>query len=55
MEFQTTLFQPVGGMDAIARAMTREVADVLQLRAKVNRDPSGQRRCIRDLAGHSLG
>jgi monoamine oxidase len=34
-DFQTTLFQPVGGMDAIARAMGREVADVLQLRAKV--------------------
>jgi monoamine oxidase len=35
IDFQTTLFQPIGGMDAIARAMTREVADVLQLRAKV--------------------
>jgi monoamine oxidase len=34
-EFQTTLFQPVGGMDAIARAMTKEIADLLQLRAKV--------------------
>jgi monoamine oxidase len=35
LDFQTTLFQPVGGMDAIARAMTREVADLLQLRARV--------------------
>jgi monoamine oxidase len=35
VDFQTTLFQPVGGMDAIARAMTREVADLLQLRARV--------------------
>jgi monoamine oxidase len=35
VDFQTTLFQPVGGMDAIARAMTREVADLLQLRAQV--------------------
>ena len=34
-DYQTTLFQPVGGMDAIARAMAREVADVLTLRAKV--------------------
>jgi monoamine oxidase len=34
-DLQTTLFQPVGGMDAIARAMNRRVADVLQLRAKV--------------------
>jgi monoamine oxidase len=35
IDFQTTLFQPVGGMDAIARAMGREVADMLRLRAKV--------------------
>jgi monoamine oxidase len=35
IDFQTTLFQPVGGMDAIARAMTNEVQDLLQLRAKV--------------------
>jgi len=34
-DHQTTLFQPVGGMDAIARAMTREIADLLQLRAQV--------------------
>jgi monoamine oxidase len=34
-DYQTTLFQPIGGMDAIARAMARQVADVLQLRAKV--------------------
>jgi monoamine oxidase len=34
-DLQTTLFQPVGGMDAIARAMSQRVADVLQLRAKV--------------------
>ena len=34
-DYQTTLFQPVGGMDAIAHAMGREVVDVLQLRTKV--------------------
>jgi monoamine oxidase len=34
-DYQTTLFQPVGGMDAIARAMSREIADILRLRAKV--------------------
>jgi monoamine oxidase len=34
-DYQTTLFQPVGGMDAIARAMGREVAPVLRLRTKV--------------------
>ena len=34
-EFQTTLFQPVGGMDMIARAFTREVADLIRFNAKV--------------------
>ena len=34
-DYQTTLFQPVGGMDAIARAMAREVAPVLTLNRKV--------------------
>jgi monoamine oxidase len=34
-DLQTTLFQPVGGMDAIARAMTGQIAGLLQLRAKV--------------------
>src|SRR5258708_3821790 len=34
-EFQTTLFQPVGGMDMIARAFAREVADVIRFNAKV--------------------
>ena len=43
-DYQTTLFQPVGGMDAIARAMGREVAPVLRLRTKVTaiqQDASG--------------
>jgi monoamine oxidase len=34
-DYQTTLFQPVGGMDSIARAMGRDVAGLLRLRAKV--------------------
>ena len=34
-DYQTTLFQPVGGMDAIATAMGREVAGLVTLRAKV--------------------
>ena len=35
VDYQTTLFQPVGGMDAIARAMTKEITGILRLRAKV--------------------
>ena len=34
-EFQTTLFQPVGGMDMIARAFAREVGDLIRFHAKV--------------------
>ena len=34
-DYQTTLFQPVGGMDSIARAMAREVQTVLRLNTKV--------------------
>ena len=34
-DYQTTLFQPVGGMDRIAQAFNREVGDLVQLHAKV--------------------
>jgi monoamine oxidase len=34
-DYQTTLFQPVGGMDRIAQAFAREVGDLVRLRAKV--------------------
>ena len=34
-DFQATLFQPVGGMDMIARAFAREVADLIRFNAKV--------------------
>jgi monoamine oxidase len=34
-DYQTTLFQPVGGMDMIAKAFAREVGDLVQLNAKV--------------------
>jgi monoamine oxidase len=56
-DFQTTLFQPVGGMDAIAKAMTREVADVLQLRAKVtaiHQDSDGVSVSWQDIASGQM-
>jgi monoamine oxidase len=34
-EYQTTLFQPVGGMDMIAKALAREVGDVIRVNARV--------------------
>ncbi|WP_132144679.1 flavin monoamine oxidase family protein [Luteibacter rhizovicinus] len=34
-EYQTTMMQPVGGMDAIARAFTREVGSLIRYGAKV--------------------
>jgi monoamine oxidase len=35
--FQTTMFQPVGGMDMIGKAFAREVGDVIHYEAKVTR------------------
>jgi monoamine oxidase len=36
-EFQTTLFQPVGGMDMIGKAFAREIGDLIRYNAKVTR------------------
>lgn len=36
VEYQTTLFQPVGGMDRIAQALYREVQPLVRLGARVN-------------------
>jgi monoamine oxidase len=36
-EFQTTMFQPVGGMDMIGKAFAKEVGDLIQYNAKVTR------------------
>jgi monoamine oxidase len=35
--FQTTMFQPVGGMDMIGKAFAKEVGDIIQYEAKVTR------------------
>src|SRR6201996_7147548 len=37
LSFQTTMFQPVGGMDMIGKAFAREVGDVIRYDAKVTR------------------
>jgi monoamine oxidase len=34
-EFQSTMFQPIGGMDAIGRAFAKEVGTLIQFNAKV--------------------
>ena len=57
-DYQTTLFQPAGGMDAIARAMGREVAPVLRLRTKVTaieQDGSGVTARWQDTASGATG
>src|SRR4029079_7520483 len=36
-DYQTTMFQPVGGMDMIAKAFAREVGDLIKFNAKVTR------------------
>src|SRR5882762_2131809 len=40
-QFQTTMFQPVGGMDMIGKAFAREVGDLIQYDAKVTRIQQG--------------
>ena len=42
--FQSTMFQPVGGMDAIGKAFAREVGDIIQLRRQGDADPTGRPR-----------
>ena len=36
-EFQTTMFQPVGGMDMIGKAFAREIGDIIRYDTKVTR------------------
>jgi monoamine oxidase len=53
-EFQTTLFQPVGGMDMIARGFAREVGDLIRFNAKVKsirQDARGVSVTYEDTAG----
>ena len=40
--FQTTMFQPVGGMDMIGKAFGGNVGDLIRYDAKVTRDPAGR-------------
>jgi monoamine oxidase len=40
-DFQTTMFQPVGGMDAIAKAFARELGDIIRYECKVTRIQQG--------------
>jgi monoamine oxidase len=40
-EFQTTMFQPVGGMDMIGKAFAREVGDLISYDARVTRIQQG--------------
>jgi len=37
LDFQTTMFQPVGGMDAIGKAFGRELGEIIRYDAKVTR------------------
>ena len=41
--FQSTMFQPVGGMDAIGKAFAKEVGDIIRYNAKVTRVQQGDR------------
>lgn len=53
-EFQTTMFQPVGGMDMIARAFAREVGELIRYNAKVTairQDANGVTATVADARG----
>jgi monoamine oxidase len=56
-DFQTTMFQPVGGMDQVSKAFARELAPLIRLNAKVieiHQDEHGVRATYEDLAaGHA--
>src|SRR6185312_6812819 len=43
--FQTTMFQPVGGMDMIGKAFAKEVGDVIRTNAKVTKIQQND-RCV---------
>jgi monoamine oxidase len=52
-EFQTTMFQPVGGMDMIAKAMAREVGGLIRYNTKVtaiHQDERGVTVTVQDTA-----
>jgi monoamine oxidase len=42
-EFQSTIFQPVGGMDMIAKAVAKQVASVIRYEAKVTKIEQNER------------
>jgi monoamine oxidase len=45
-EFQTTMFQPVGGMDGIGKAFAKEVGDLIRYESKVTRIQQDDRGVI---------
>ncbi len=53
-DFQTTMFQPVGGMDRIGEAFARQIPNMIRYRAKVTairQDESGVGVVFEDLGG----
>ena len=51
-EFQTTMFQPVGGMGMIGEAFAKQVGDLITYNAKVTEDRPGRQGRDRHLRGH---
>jgi monoamine oxidase len=55
-DFQTTMFQPVGGMDQVSKAFARELAPLIRYNAQVveiRQDAQGVRAIYQDRAGAS--
>ena len=50
--FQTTMFQPVGGMDMIGKAFAKELGDLIRYNAKVTKIQQNDRGVTVSLRGH---
>ena len=56
-DFQTTMFQPVGGMDMVSQAFARELAPLIRYNAKIveiHQDGTGVTVAFEDLAAGSV-
>lgn len=54
LDMQSTMFQPVGGMDQIGKAFHRQVADLMRLNARIisiHQDEHGVKVMYEDMAG----
>ena len=54
-EFQSNMFQPVGGMDMIAKAFARQVGNLIRYQARVSRIEQSERGVTVTFADEARG